>query len=83
MKYLPLVLVVVAMGTQAQSAIPISGDFCPPLYDKKGDMCVPREGATVAVVKDGECPDKMIEADMYCVAPKSGQVTVIIPPKKD
>ena len=83
MKYLTLVLVVIAMGAQAQNVIPISGDYCPPLYDKKDDMCIPTKEATIAIVKDGECPDTMYSFANYCVTPKKKQVTVIIPPKQD
>lgn len=83
MKYLTLALVVLAMGAQAQSEIPISGDYCPAFYDKKGDMCIPTKEATVAIVKDGDCPDTMSSVGNYCVTPAKGKVTSIIPPKKD
>jgi hypothetical protein len=81
MRYLTLVLIVVTMGTQAQSEIPMSGDYCPAFYDKKGDMCVPTKEATVAIVKEGDCPEKMIPVGNYCVTPE--RVTTIIPAKKD
>lgn len=82
MKYLVLFLAVLAVEAQSQTvAIPISGDYCPAFYNRKGDICVPTKEATVAIIKDGDCPEKMIPVGNYCVTPD--RVTVIIPAKKD